>query len=183
MSRSYIIPILVSSVVSLLLLSNAGAYATPKLEVLDSYFNPVVGIGVFGPTIPNTGNSTAKNIKLTLIDVDDAYTIVQETPLKDTLEPGKNMFTKYLLTPKKLGQVELQYVLTWEDEDGNKYSLDNKNKPIKYFNESFATEETPAPTGFSTTQVALIGAGIAIIGVFGGFYLTKLRKSPEVGTA
>lgn len=170
---------------SMVSLSNsAKAYATQDLHVGDSYFTPVVGIGAYGVTIINFSNSTAKNIKLTLIDVDDAYTIVQETPLKDTLEPNENMFTKYLLTPKKLGQVELQYVLTWEDEDGNKYSIDNKNKPIKLFNESFATEETPAPTGFSTTQVALIGAGIAIIGVFGGFYLTKLRKkSPEVSTA
>jgi hypothetical protein len=166
----------------LLSLNSVGAYATPKLEVLESYFNPIVGIGVFGPTIPNSGNSTAYNIKLTIIDVNDAYTIVQETPLKDTLEAGENMFTKYLLTPTKLGQVELQYVLTWEDEDGNKYSIDNKNKPIKLFNASFATSETPAPTGISTTQLALIGSGIAIIAVIGGIYLAKMKKRVLNGT-
>ena len=193
MAKYHIITLIIS--VSLfLLLSNGVAQAVNKdngfkfppinehtptdLEILDSYFNPIVGYGAYGPAIANNSNYTAVNIKLTVTGEGDLFDVFEETAPMDTLVPNESMHTKYILTPKMLGNIKLQYVLEWEDDVGSKYSINNKDKPIDFYVE-IMPPPTTTTTSFSSIQMGLVVSGVAIIAIFVVYYLIMRKNSKK----
>jgi hypothetical protein len=155
---------LVAFTILLILFFPTSSFATlePKLQVDESYINPILEVGGYAIGIANVGNATAVNVKFTLFEVNNMFNYTAESELESTIEPTERITTKYFLHPTKIGPSELYYILEYEDEQGNKFSHDIKENPIKLNVVSLAPSVKNL-VGLTQNQTILFGMGGAVL--------------------
>jgi hypothetical protein len=109
------------------------ASAGGDLRVFLAYQSPVrekAGV-VAKITNVDTGNGTGTIKSFKLLDLDDAFHIKLNEPFEQhTLSHGDNYFLNYTITGKKLGYHAIAYEMTWEDDEGNEYTIDSSEEPV-----------------------------------------------------
>ena len=143
--------------------------------VSESTINPVVEIGGYGITVTNYNNSSIKNLKVTLVDVNDVFNFTTEGKLATTLGHLEKTNMKYYLHPKELGEAKLYTITEWEDEEGNKYSKEGSEQKLAIASLPLVEQNI---VGLTPNQTIFIGLGVIIVGVALALYIRD-QKAKE----
>lgn len=126
----------------------------------------------------NAGDGTAINIKLSLIDPDDAFLIKEiDVPKTNEMKSGEMVSYKYALTGKKLGTHMLLSELSWEDSKGNTYTQDMSPHELGYAIFLIDPELTREPPVTRFVTYLLLFGGVAAVGVTFFYYYKNYQKS------
>ena len=154
------------------------SFAQPDLIVAKSYGNPLKGPSPYAIYFANYGDSVAKNINLQVLAVDDyTFDITQEDKVPDTLEPTERADIMFTINPMTKGEAEIYYVLEWEDQEGNKYSTDDKDRPAK-FSTIFLPPPDRTALGLTQQQSILVSVSVLIVGISVAVFM--IRKSKKL---
>lgn len=127
---------------------------------------------IFKLGVTNVGNSTATEIKINFVSVDDTLVFTPKISnlIPDILEPKDRIDLVYEVTGSEIGFHEYYLMLEWEDQEGNKY---NKG-PLYEDGYQVYTVIKPKTVNYSTI---IIGIGAAIVIASIGYVLIKKKKS------
>jgi len=152
------------------------SFAQPNLVVGVSYGNPLKGPSPYAIYFANYGDSVATNINLQVLAVDDyTFDITQEDEIPDTLEPTGRVDVMFTINPMTMGEAEIYYVLEWEDQEGNKYSTDDKDKPAK-FNTIFLPPPEQNVVGLTQQQSIFVSVSVLIVGISVAVFMVRKSK-------